>query len=317
MKALDRIDRRIITELDGNARQSFSSLSKTIRQGRDKVEYRAARLKEEKIIRKYTVAVDWGRLGYSIFKTYLQLENNKEEVTKFISHLRKHSDVFWVGECVGSWDVMFTAFAKNQANFFELQSKILSEYTKIILTFTNYTLVNIRMYKKSFLINKAKGYLELAPSTKLIQIDSLDKKILTALSKDARASYKQIAAKTNSSPSSIRYRIERMEREKLIMGYTTELDIQKLDLMHFKAQLFLRSYDLESINKMRDYCDKNPYITQFIRQLGDCTHEVEIVANNYAHYNLIIDEMRAEFSKLIRNTKTVMFRKIRRKWVTR
>ncbi len=59
-------------------------------------------------------------------------------------------------------------------------------------------------------------------------IDDLDKDILNALLDDSRLSYRQIAKKVDVSVATVMNRVNRLEKEGIIKGYTTNLDYEKL-----------------------------------------------------------------------------------------
>ncbi len=58
-------------------------------------------------------------------------------------------------------------------------------------------------------------------------LDEMDKKILHALSRDARLSVEKVAEQTNLSPTPVRRRIKRMETEGIIRRYTVDVDMEK------------------------------------------------------------------------------------------
>ena len=59
-------------------------------------------------------------------------------------------------------------------------------------------------------------------------LDSVDREILYALQEDARnLSSSEIAARTDASSSTVRKRIQRLESEQAIKGYSAEVDYQK------------------------------------------------------------------------------------------
>src|SRR5690606_31444023 len=106
--------------------QTTSDIARTVKQGRDRVEYRIERLQTEGILRTCTTSVNLHKLGFTIFKTYLRVENNKVRVPEFIRFLRDHPRVYWIALADGSWDLMIAIFAKNPQEFYEIHNKILS-----------------------------------------------------------------------------------------------------------------------------------------------------------------------------------------------
>ncbi len=312
---LDRLDRRILFELDRNSRRPYSELSRSLKQGRDRVEYRAQRLIEEKIIRRFTTSVNLYRLGFTIYKTYLRLENNKTRVTEFIDFLRAHPRVYWIALTDGGWDLMLAIFARHPREFHEIHSSILSAFNEIVLNFGMYTIADMRVYRKHYFVGKGEEYFRVGGEPETISIDKTDYALLKLLSQDARLGYVELGERANVTPAVAKYRIEMMEKKNLITGYHVEVDLTRLGMLFFKAQLFLRSYDIELQKRFRKWCGENPHITYFIQQLGDCSIELEMEVFDYEQYNSIIDEIRGEFSRLVRNFQTVLIRKSYFNWV--
>jgi len=71
------------------------------------------------------------------------------------------------------------------------------------------------------------------------EVDELDKKILNVLIDNSRLSYRDIAKKVGVSFVTVLKRIQRLEKEKIIKSYSTEVDYEKL------------GYDLSVLVKMR------------------------------------------------------------------
>lgn len=56
-------------------------------------------------------------------------------------------------------------------------------------------------------------------------MDAIDKQILTLLERNARMSVKEIAAQISLTPPAVSQRIRRLEREGIIEGYTTTINL--------------------------------------------------------------------------------------------
>lgn len=59
-------------------------------------------------------------------------------------------------------------------------------------------------------------------------IDEIDEKILHELSRNSRDSFRKLAKKIGVSPATIIQRVQRLEKEKVILGYDVDLDYTKL-----------------------------------------------------------------------------------------
>lgn len=317
MENLDKLDRKILSQLDANARQPLSQLARSVRQGRDRVDYRVARLEQRKILTGYTVSVNLYRLGFTIFKCYLRLENERPRVQAMVEFLKNHARIYWVALCDGSWDLMIAVFARSPREFHTILSDIVTRFNEIVLNFSIYTLVEIDMFQKGFFIGQAGRSVLIGGEPRQTEIDKTDYGILRILSRDAREPTVEIARALKTTQAIVQYRIERMEKEGVITGYATEVDLNRLDMLFFKTQFFLRNYTLMQRNELRAYCAQNPYVTCYIEQLGDSTLELELTVHDYEHYNDIVEEIRSSFTKLIRNYQSVLVRQTFFNWVPR
>ena len=62
----------------------------------------------------------------------------------------------------------------------------------------------------------------------MVLLDDLDKKLLEFLQKDARVKIARLASVLNNPRTTIMSRIEKLEKEQLILGYRAVVDIRKL-----------------------------------------------------------------------------------------
>ncbi|MEW6329473.1 MAG: Lrp/AsnC family transcriptional regulator [Candidatus Micrarchaeota archaeon] len=61
-----------------------------------------------------------------------------------------------------------------------------------------------------------------------VRLDEVDKSILRFLSEDARASYREIAKKLKLSPSTPFFRVRKMRKEKVLLGFAPLINFEKL-----------------------------------------------------------------------------------------
>ncbi|MCO7569183.1 Lrp/AsnC family transcriptional regulator [Pseudomonas chlororaphis] len=74
-------------------------------------------------------------------------------------------------------------------------------------------------------------------------LDPLDERILAELSVNARAAHAELAAKVNLSRNAVRQRIERLERDGAIQGYTIRLGEGRGAGTRINALIFVYRYD--------------------------------------------------------------------------
>lgn len=87
-------------------------------------------------------------------------------------------------------------------------------------------------------------------------IDLLDRKILYELDCNGRASYSQIAKVVRSSKTTVKYRIEKMLKEKLILGFHTVINIGLLGYSLYRVYIKLKNCPPDKEKEIIDYLIK-------------------------------------------------------------
>ncbi|NDC37747.1 MAG: AsnC family transcriptional regulator [Proteobacteria bacterium] len=314
-KALDALDSAILHELDLNSRQNISHLARTLRTTRDRVEYRMQRLESRGIIAGYQAVINPYKFGLTIFKTYLKLEHERSLYRDLKRALRTHPSVFWLAECSGRWDLIFTMLAPNPQSYFEMQTQLLAPFTSGILESQLYTFVDVWVAMRSYFVRQPNEHsIFYGGAPEHHQIDALDLKILKLLARDARISVVELATKTKSTVTTISGRIERLEALQIIAGYQLRVNLDALGYLFFKAQIYFSRYSPESERSLRDYCLRHPNITFYARQLGQCYVEIELEVPGYQAYNHIRTELRERFTGVIRSIETVLLEQAELSW---
>ena len=71
---MDDKDKLILFELLQDCRQPLSKIAKSVRLPQQTVSYRIKALEKEKVIKKYTININYPKLGYSRHSLYLDLD---------------------------------------------------------------------------------------------------------------------------------------------------------------------------------------------------------------------------------------------------
>ena len=74
-------------------------------------------------------------------------------------------------------------------------------------------------------------------------LDPLDERILAELTANARIAHAELGAKVNLSRNAVRQRIERLERDGAIQGYTVRLGDARRPSSLISAVIFVYRYD--------------------------------------------------------------------------
>jgi DNA-binding Lrp family transcriptional regulator len=301
---LDLIDRKILTELDKNCRIPTSKLAKIVKKSRQTVEYRIDQLMKKGIITSFNTSINPHKMGYKIYKIYLELKNIPEEKEKLFKELRSSNIVYWMGEFLGKWDLIFAIFAKSDQEFFELKNKIISEYNSIIISEDGGTLVDVKQFPKMYFTNEISNPVMFGGEIIDTKLDELDHEIIEILVNHARISLVSLAKQVNSTPIIIKNRMKKLEKSGVIIQYRIGVDINNLGLDLYKVIIKLDRYTKEDQLKLLEYMSRMPNIHYFIRNLWQI--EPELVVETYREFYTIIENLKKEFPGVIRTVDTLL-----------
>ena len=120
-----------------------------------------------------------------------------------------------------------------------------------------------------------------------MKIDNINKQIIFLLQKDARITYKEIAAELKRSETTVRDRIKAMERVGIIQGYTALIDKTALGL-NFFAMIFANPVSSIELDSITDKIKKVKNVLRVYQISGNKRLAIFMVAPSYKELKEII-----------------------------
>jgi DNA-binding Lrp family transcriptional regulator len=124
-RTFDQTDRRILSELLADSRQSFRQIARKIGISPGTVLKRIKRLETERIIRYYTVILDHEKLGYDL-AAIIELTISKGRLIDVEKEIAKYKNVLGVYDVTGTTDAMILAKFKTRRELNNFIKKILA-----------------------------------------------------------------------------------------------------------------------------------------------------------------------------------------------
>ncbi|MFA5049507.1 MAG: Lrp/AsnC family transcriptional regulator [Candidatus Micrarchaeia archaeon] len=307
---LDKLDRKILSELELNSRQSYPKIAKKCRTSKEVVNYRVKNLVKNGVIIRFFTEINLAKFGLQIYKIYFQFQNLTEEKEKeMYSYFTQELGIPWVISCSGKYDMIISFGAKDVHHFDEYLTRIMDKFSEYILnkevSATSFFITyNRKWINNSHIIKKTTvgGKLE-QPS-----IDELDYKILAYLSDNSRIHIIDLATNVNLTSGAVIERIKKMERNGIINAYRIGLDYKKLGKEFCKSFIYLKSKTSEKEKKLIAYIEQLPEIFTVIKSVGSWDIEFEFIVDNFHEFHSIMKILREKFD-FIRNYESVIISK--------
>lgn len=312
MEDLDLIDRKILYELDINARLPVTQLARKLRQSREKVNYRINSLTKRGFIRKYVCMINPAKLGYSIYKLFFKFQNmSKEKEREAIAWLAKNNFVYWVTSAQGRWDLNITVFAENINHFEGILSEFITIYGEFIQEQEFNTTLEVGIMSKDWLLPEKRlsgKIVYVGGKTEDFRIGKLDVEILRVLANNGRMKANEIARKVKSTQRIVIYRMKQLEHENIILGYTTSLNLELFKTQFFKATVNFNVMTPVLKKRIIEYCKNDPRIGFLIFCVGNWPLELELIVKDNKEFYEVMDRFREAFPEM-RGYETIIFSK--------
>jgi Lrp/AsnC family leucine-responsive transcriptional regulator len=135
------------------------------------------------------------------------------------------------------------------------------------------------------------------------EIDSVDLLIIDSLQEDARRTLGDIGTKVGLSAPAVKRRIDRLERIRVITGYSVRLDHSKLG-KPLEAFTEVRFTGSERVDSIAGIADDIPEVVAVFITAGDPDAVVWIRVADVQHLKRVVDRLRA--SGKVMGTKTLI-----------
>jgi DNA-binding Lrp family transcriptional regulator len=300
---IDKIDKKILLELDKNCRISSQKLARTVKKSRQAVDYRINNLVKNNIISNFQSSINPHKMGYKLYKVYLKLRNSSSK-NKLIDYLKQSEIVYWMGECSGSWDIIFGVFCKTDLDFYEFKNEFLSKFHNEILEHLGEWVIDVKQFVKGYLLPSSLTPVTLGGEIVFNKLDDLDLKIIERMVSNGRISIIELSTELKTGSTTIINRIKRLEKLEVLVQHRIGINIQKLNLELYKAIIKFDKFTKEDEKRFFAYCSSIPQIQYFIRNMWQT--ELEFVVKNYKEYIDIIEKLKSKFEGVIRNVDSVL-----------
>lgn len=314
MSELDFKDRKILYELDLNARQSDSIIAKKVGLSRDSVRYRINKLVENGHINYFVTILNSMKLGYDWYRIFFKFQNlTLEKEKEIIEYLKVRSS--WIMKVEGKWDLNTGIFVKNVYEFRDLINEFLLKYSAFIEHYEVSIVTRMWSYYRDHLIKDKKTsqpiLMGFNPQEEYVAetIDETDYKILKTILKDARMKTTDIARKINSTEMIVRYRLKKLQKKGIIIGFKPFLNVHKLGYAYFKLHLTFRNLTQEKKNAVIQYIHQHPHTIHTTELVGGADLEIEFQVKNNEEFYQHVQELRLRFSEIIRDYEFMQYTK--------
>jgi len=303
---LDLKDRKILFELDRNARQTASEIAHKVGLNKNTVNYKINRMTQEGIISGSYTVIDSSKLGYFSVRTYLKFFNTTQsDETALINWLKSNECVGVVVKIETGYDLGYIVYVKDVYEWEEFLSEFKKRFRKYFWSETTHIFSKVYHYKRNYLLEGGNSKeFETIGGREVVKCDELDRKILNLLAKDARIPLIDLAEKLKRPERTVAFRIKNLEKKKVIQEYRINLNLDKIGYEYYKLNFILN--DCSDRDKLFSFCQNHKNVTYIDETMGNLDFEIDVEVNGRQELMELIKTIKQNFD--IRDTEVLNFK---------
>jgi Lrp/AsnC family transcriptional regulator, leucine-responsive regulatory protein len=145
---IDQIDIQLLRLLTEDARMSTYDIGKKLKLSPDAVSYRIKKLKDEEVIKNFTILVNLSRMKYHwyTFSVGMKMFDMKNE-EKFKAFLDQNLNIMRSAKTLGGWDLLLYLIVENPREFHAIVKQIKNTFADIIRNYQTWMTFKEYIYK--------------------------------------------------------------------------------------------------------------------------------------------------------------------------
>ena len=295
MTGLDLLDKKILYELDINARISASQLARKLKKSKETVNFRLNKLIKEGIIKGFYPITNTSKFGLYYYKVYLKFNNlTPEREKEIVEYVNRQKHIAFLATAEGFYDCIFVVMVRNADDMLKFMDPFMGKYGDFIQEKAILTLLSSHRFNLRFLFEgeiKKDAYYPISLGD--YKLDKTDKAILSILKNNARTSLSDIAKQIGINPKIVAYRLRKLEKDNIILTYVTSIDFDKLGYRFVQVNLSLK--DSSYRRKIIEYFTSTKKCLVAIELLGKYDLTIEVYVKSTEEIKDILNQFRKKF----------------------
>lgn len=306
---LDKIDLKLLTILEENARQTLSQIAKKIKTSQQAVSYRLKSLEKRKVIGGYYTIINLTKLGYTNYRIMIRLSNIDDQTHKeIISYLMDYPNVLWIVDCGGRWDLLVNFTARNIIHFNKMLQNFKNKFPLQIQNCDILTTLEVTYFDRDYFTKKSREIKHLSyfgGEEKINIPDQTNLQILNLISENGRMNFVEISQKINVSPNTIMLRLREIKKSGLIQGFKPLIHLENTPFSGYKALIKFQNITEQKEKEIINYLKTNVNVVAIIKLIGLWDFEIELEVETKEQMLELTRNFRDQFKDIIKEFEVI------------
>ena len=307
---LDKNDRKILVELEMDARQSASSIAKKTRLSEQVVNYRIKKYLSSGLVSKFFAIPNYEKLGFTTYRIYLQFRaTTSAQEEGIIAYVRDSMPCQWLGACDGRWDLIARISARDIYEFNRMMDTFLGKYGKFIRQKEVTVQLRHTWWPSTYGLGAKAGKKmpkhAVPKEASVVKHDATDLRILAELIEDARLPTVDIARRVGLSPDAVYYRMRHLQKSGAIINMKCSFNREITGYRH--NQVFVRfQQSPEGIARFLAFLGEYEPCFFVSSMVGAWDAQFGIDAKGSVEFHELLSQVKEKFSDAIAEYETLI-----------
>jgi DNA-binding Lrp family transcriptional regulator len=298
---MDKIDEKILAELDKNPRTHLTQLAKKCRVSQQVADYRIKRMIENKTITKFGAIVNLKALGLEHYRVFFTFNAKRYSYEEILNYLENEKEIYWSCRIGGKYDLLIVLFVKDFEGFDKFIDNFNKAFPGLVKDYKSCYVISHELYKHKYLSHDS-SFIQYGYNDAIKKIDDLDRYILSEIKDNCRVSALKLSEGKEISYKTVINRIKALEKQKIILGY--RIFLKSEEKKPYIILFSFRDYSKKIENDLLTYLRNHKQITQIARLFGVWNLFIHIRAENNEEIQKLLIELRDKF-EIIDNYETI------------
>lgn len=300
---LDAVDKKLLLEIDFDARKSYASLARSLRMSKRGVEYKLRALERDGIITGYTPIIDLAKLGYKYFRVFIQLHSISNELKEAIErYVLQERAIGWVLWYQGTYAIGVALWVRSVTEFKESINRFYLKFGSNIKSKTESLGAEILCYKNRYLLRgrdtESRVIAECETPQELHEVDIL---LLKALVKSPRAKIVELAADIGESARRTASRLRALQHKRILLGVRPNLNHQLLGKTYYKVFVDLNNLQEQTLRALGREIAADHRTIYIVKALSPHDMDIELMVDSADDLFQFIDRLHQRFPSIIKD----------------
>lgn len=303
---LDAKDKKILYQLDVDARQPLSAIAKKVGLSWEVVNYRIKNLERSGIIGGYYAVIDIAKLGHMYCRVFMRFPGLSPLQEKAVMDYGKSAKgVKWITVSDGRWNITFVIYAKSLSEFEKSYDDLRFKLGKYFQEHHVSMAFKIYHFKHNYLFGTEDNSEVVVGDGLNVRIDKTDYAILNAVAEDARIPLVDISKSLGVTANSVNKRIKKLQKEGIILSFRAKINAALLGYEHYKVFLFFHNMTMQRQKEVLAYLKFHPNVIYITKAFGISDMEFEIMLKGRNELHTFMRAFAGKFSDIIKDYETV------------